>query len=106
MAQTPWVMRQRQTLRSDGLQIRGAQRADRVAHGFEVVDDVQVLEVLRLAQRPRRKGPGAVGELHVVLFDASGDRDRGAVQRDAARRAWRCDSAALRGRWIRARAPA
>ena len=48
MAQTPWRHRQRQALRANGIEIGGAQRADRMTHGFEIVDDVQVLEVLRL----------------------------------------------------------
>ena len=48
---------QRQALRADGVEICRAQGADRVAHGFEVVDDVQVLELLRFAERPRGERP-------------------------------------------------
>ena len=72
---------QRQALRADGVEIVRAQGTDCVAHGFEIVDDVQVLELLGLAQRPRGKGPGAVGELHQVMVDATGDRDRRPIQR-------------------------
>ena len=55
MAQTPCVNGNDSRCGPDRLQVRGAQRADRVPDGFEVVDDVQVLEVLGFAQRPRRK---------------------------------------------------
>ncbi len=94
---------QRQSLRADGVEICRAQGADRVAHGFEVVDDVQVLELLGLAQRPRGKRPRAVGELHLVMVDAPGDRHSRPVQRRRAHRACRFDNAALHGRWIRGR---
>ena len=87
MAHTPWVSGRARRCGADGLQIRGAQRADRMTHGFEVVDDVQVLEALRFAERPRRKRPATVGELHAILFDPPGHRDGGPVQgrRDAGR---------------------
>jgi hypothetical protein len=57
-----------------------AQHAHRVADCFEIVDDLQMLEALRLRQRPRRERPGAVRELHAVFIDAAGDRHGGAVQ--------------------------
>ena len=81
MAQTPWVMGSDRRCEPMGLRSAARKRADCVADGFEVVDDVQVLELLGLAQRPRRKRPRAVGELHLVMVDATGDRDRRPVQR-------------------------
>jgi hypothetical protein len=71
----------RQALRTDGLEVRAAQRADRMTDGLEIVDDVQVLETLRLAECARGERPGAVGELHVVRLDAAGNRHGGAAQR-------------------------
>ena len=71
--------RQRQALRAHRLQVGGAQRADGMADGLEIIDDVQVLEALRFAERARRERPGAVGELHAVRFDAAGNRHRGAA---------------------------
>ena len=73
--------RQGQTSRADGLQVRGAQRAHGVTHGFEVVDDAQLLEALRLAERTCGKRPAAVGELHTVCIDAARDRDGGTLER-------------------------
>ena len=57
-----------------------AQCTNRVADGLEIVDDVQVVEALRFAQRARRERPGAVGELNAILLDAARNRDRRAVQ--------------------------
>ena len=65
---------------ADRLQVRGAQRADRVTDGFEIVDHVQVVEALRLAERPRRKRPGTVGELDPIGFDAARDGHGRATQ--------------------------
>ena len=87
--------RQLQSLRTDRLQVRGTQSANRVSHRLEVIDDAQLLEPLRLAQGARRKRPATVGELYAVLVHAPGHRHGGAVQRD---RYTRCAAAiVLRG---------
>ena len=63
--------------------------------GFKVIDDLQILEALRLAERAGRERPGAVGELHAILFDPPGDGHRGAVQRG--RHAWGGAAVVMRG---------
>jgi hypothetical protein len=72
--------RKAKPLRADGSEVGAAQRAYRVPDGLEIVDDLQVVEALRLAQRTRRKIPGAVRELNTVLFDPPRDRDRRTAQ--------------------------
>ena len=81
MAQTPWVMGSDSRCEPMGLRSSARSAPTAWPTASKSLMTCRCLNCCDSLKRARGKRPGAVGELHLIAIDASGDRHRRAAQR-------------------------